>query len=164
MGPPPGSQVLSANPLQQELLTGSTPSLGTSICSITGSFIGCRWISASAGAAGAQPPHHGLHHRLHENLLCCLDHLHTLLPHWPGCLHGYFLTYSHSSLFCLQLPQQGNFFPFLKYVIPEALPILLMGSALATSRSIVLTSGIGFVGHGGNFKQLLWAPATKNFT
>lgn len=37
---------------------------------------------------------------------------------------------------------------FLKYVIPEVLPPLLMGLALATSRSIWEPAGTGSIGHG----------------
>jgi len=55
------------------------------------------------------------------------------------------LSYSHSSLL-LQV-----FSPLLKCVIPEELPVLLMGSALASGGSILELAGIGFIGHGGIF-------------
>jgi len=49
----------------------------------------------------------------------------------------------------------AGFFSFLNYVIPEALPLSLMGLALATSVSVLEPSGIGFTRHGGSFWQLL---------
>jgi len=43
----------------------------------------------------------------------------------------------------------------MNYVIPEALPPLLVGSALASSGSILEPSGTGAMGHRGSFQQLL---------
>ena len=47
------------------------------------------------------------------------------------------------------------FLHFLKYVITEALPPSLMGSALASRRSILDPAGIGSIRHGGSFWHLL---------
>ncbi|KAJ7412739.1 hypothetical protein WISP_94755 [Willisornis vidua] len=47
------------------------------------------------------------------------------------------------------------FFPIFNYVTPEVLPPLWMSSDLASSRFILETAGIVFVGHGGSFWQLL---------
>ena len=65
------------------------------------------------------------------------------------------LTYSHFSLPAAVLQ---DFFPLLYYVIPEALPPSLMGLTLASSGSVLETAGIGSIGHGESFWQLL----TKN--
>jgi len=46
------------------------------------------------------------------------------------------LTYSHSSLL-LQLLLHSDFFPLLNSVIPEVLPLLLVGSALASGGSVL---------------------------
>jgi len=43
----------------------------------------------------------------------------------------------------------------LNCVIPEVLPPLLMGSASASSRSVLEAAGIGSIGHGESFWQLL---------
>ena len=62
--------------------------------------------------------------------------------------------FSLRSLAAVSVPQQ-LFFSLLKSVIPEALLPSLMGSALASSGSILEPAGIGSVGHEGNFQQLL---------
>jgi len=49
----------------------------------------------------------------------------------------------------------GRFFPFLKYVVTEALPSSLMGMALVSGRSVLKLAGIGSIRHGGSFSQLL---------
>ena len=61
---------------------------------------------------------------------------------------------SHSSLW-LQLLLHRFVFPLLKYFVTEELPLMLMGSALARDRSILEPVGIGSIGHGGSFSQLL---------
>jgi len=63
-----------------------------------------------------------------------------------------FLSYSHSSL---QLLLHRWFFSLLKYVITEVLPPSPMGSALASSRSVLEPAGIGSIGHQGSFQHLL---------
>jgi len=45
--------------------------------------------------------------------------------------------------------------PLLTYVIPEVLPPSLMGSALASGRSVFEPAGTGFIRHRGSFWQLL---------
>ena len=128
--------------------------LWTSTCSGVGPHPGCRWRSAppwtsmgcrgtacltvifitgcrgvSAVAAGAPPP-----------------------P--PSSL-----TLVSAELFLTRIVTPSShcrfFFPLLKHVIPEALPLSLMGSALASSRSILELAGIGSVRHGGSFWQVL---------
>ena len=47
------------------------------------------------------------------------------------------------------------FLPLLKYVITEALPLSLIGLALASGGFILEPSGTGFITHGGSFSQLL---------
>jgi len=49
----------------------------------------------------------------------------------------------------------SSFFPLLKTAIPELLGPSLMGSALASSGSVLELAGIGSVGHGRSFWQLL---------
>jgi len=56
------------------------------------------------------------------------------------------LTLSHSSLLTALLPQ---FFPLLKYVITEALPLSLIGLALTSGGSVLEPAGTGFITHGG---------------
>jgi len=45
--------------------------------------------------------------------------------------------------------------PLLNYVIPEALPLSLMGLALGSGRSVLEPSGTGFIRYSGSFWQLL---------
>jgi len=57
-------------------------------------------------------------------------------------------------------------FSLLKYLIPEALPLSLMGLALASGRSVLEPAGVGFIGHGegsSSFSQKppQQPPATK---
>ena len=60
-----------------------------------------------------------------------------------------------------------SFIALLKYVIPEVLPLSLIDSALASSRSVLEPAGIGSIRHRGSFWQLLTEatpiapPATK---
>lgn len=60
------------------------------------------------------------------------------------------LTYSFSAVAVVQV-----FSPLLNYVTPEALPLLLMGSALASGGSTLEPAATGPVGLGGSFCQLL---------
>lgn len=48
----------------------------------------------------------------------------------------------------------GIFFPLVKHVIPEVLSLLLMGSALASGRCVLETSGTASARHEENFLQL----------
>jgi len=110
--------------------------------------------------------HRGLHHGLQENL--CSGAWSTYSPSSftnHGICRVVSLTYSHSSLL-LQL-LLCRFFPLLQYVIPEALPPSLIGTALASGRSILGPAGTGSIRHD---RKLLTAahrshpsdpPATK---
>jgi len=169
---PAGSQVLPANLLQHGLLslrgftgpaqsllqrglpTGSQSPSGSSV----GSSMGCRWISAS----------------LWTFMDCCgtacltrvfsmsCRGISALVPGAPPPPPS--LTWVCAELFLshhlLSLAEnaviEGFFFSLLKYVVTELLPPSLMGSALASSRSIFLElAGTGFIRHGENFWQLL---------
>jgi len=88
-----------------------------------------------------------------EPLLRCLEHLLPSFCTYLGVCRVVSLTYSRSSH--LSALAQQVFFPILKYVITEALPLSLMGSALASSRSILEPARTGSVGHGGSFSQFL---------
>jgi len=50
---------------------------------------------------------------------------------------------------------QFFFLPLLKYVIPEALPLSLIGLTLPSGGSVLESAGTGFIRHGGSFSQLL---------
>ncbi|KAK4826200.1 hypothetical protein QYF61_006144 [Mycteria americana] len=95
------------------------------------------------GLQGDSLPHHGLHHGLQGNL--CSGAWSTSSPSFftgLGVCRVVSLTYSHSSL---QLQLHRFFPPLLQYVIPEALPPSLMGSALASGRSVLQPAGIGSI-------------------
>jgi len=62
---------------------------------------------------------------------------------------------SHSVTPLSSLLFHHTFFPLLKSVIPEALPLSLIGSALASSGSVLEPAGIGFIRHGRSFLLLL---------
>jgi len=64
-----------------------------------------------------------------------------------------FLSYRLTPL--SRLVYRCSFFPLLKYVIPEALPLSLIGLALASSGSVFELAGAGFIRHEGSFLQLL---------
>ena len=147
--------------------------LRASTCSGVGSSTGCRWISAppwtSMGCRGT----------------ACLTMVFTTgcrgislcSGAWSTSSPSFFtdlgvcgvvpLTSSHSALSGCNCYSSVTSFPFLKYVIPEALPLLLIGSALGSSRSVLEPAGINFIGHRGSFQQLLTEatpgapPATK---
>ena len=103
------------------------------------------------GLQGDSLPHHGLHHGLQGNL--CSGAWSTSSPSFftdLGVCRVVSLTYSHSSL--LTAAGVMQFFPpLLKYAITEALPLLLMGSALASGGSVLEPAGINFIGHRGSF-------------
>lgn len=105
---------------------------------------GCPW------AAGAQLPHHGLHQRLQGNLFSdgwstsSLSFFTDL-----GVYRVFFLMHSNSSLHLqVRIPSPP---PFLNFITPEVLPLLLTGSALASSGSIVKLAGIASVRHDRSF-------------
>jgi len=106
------------------------------------------------GLQGHSLPHHGLHHELQAKVLCSgvSNTSFPLLLHCPSCL----LSFSHIvSLLSLTAVPPQFFPPLLSYVIPEVLPLSLMGSALASGGSVLELAGTGSVGHGGSFWQLL---------
>jgi len=61
-----------------------------------------------------------------------------------------FLPHSLTLLFPLQV--RRSFFPLLQYVITEVLPSSLMGSALASSWSVLELAGTGSIRHKGSFQ------------
>ena len=162
--PAPARAPLSTGP---EVLAGACSStdfpcghslLRASICSSMGSFPACRWISAplwsSMGFRGTTCLTMSLLHRLQGNL--CSSDWSTSSPSFftdLGVCRVVSLTSSHSSLSTTVSSQV--FFPLLKYVIPEVLPPLLMGSALASGAFVLEPAGTGFIKHGGSFSQLL---------
>jgi len=93
----------------------------------------CRGISALAPAA-SPPPSSSLTLVSAELLL---SHILAALSLW------------------LQNAVKEVFSSFLKYVIPEALPPSLVGSALASCRSVLEPADFGSIGHRGSFQQLL---------
>jgi len=167
-GCPTGSEVLPANLLRcglstgLQVLAGACSSIGfrghsflqAYSCSSVGSSIGCRWISAplctSMGCRGQPASPWSSPQAAGESLLRRLEHL---LPP-PSALTlvsaELLLSQSHSSL-QLQLLLHRFFLPFLKYVITEVLPPLLIGLALASNGSILELAGTGSVRHMGSF-------------
>jgi len=71
-----------------------------------------------------------------------------------GVCRVVYLTSSHSSLLTAVSPL-SFFLPLLNYVIPEVLPPLLTGLALASSTSVLEPAGTGFIRPGRSFSQLL---------
>lgn len=78
------------------------------------------------GLQGNSLHHQGLHRRLQGNLLQCLNHLLRSFSTDLGVCRAAFLTCSWSWEQLLRW-----FLSLLSYVIPEVLPLLLMGLALA---------------------------------
>ena len=115
-------------------------------CSSVGSSTGCRWISAppwiSMGCRG--------------NLSAPAPGAPPLLPSSLTLVSAeLFLSHLLTPLCHCNCYSPETSFPFLKYVILEVLPLWLMGSALASSGSVLEPTGIDFIGHGGSFQQLL---------
>ncbi|KAK4828719.1 LOW QUALITY PROTEIN: hypothetical protein QYF61_000557 [Mycteria americana] len=112
-------------------------------CSSIGSSMGCRVDMCSAmdlhGLQGDNLLHHG-HHQLQGNL--CSSARTTFSPTSSLTLvsAGQFLTCSHSSLPAAVAQQ---FLPFLKYVVTEVLPPLLIGSALGSGGSVLEPADTG---------------------
>jgi len=129
--PPPGIPML---------WRGALPGLQVGLCSPVGLH----------GLQGHSLPHHGLLHGLQGNL--CSSAWSTSSPSFCtdfGVCRVISPTYSYASLPLLF--HHSFFFILLKYVTPEALPLSLMGSALASSGSILEPAGVGSVGHRGSF-------------
>jgi len=119
--------------------------------------------------AGGQPasPWSSSRAAREDSLLRYLEHPLPLLLNCPWCLQSCFShIVSLLSLDCC-LPAVLGFFHLLKYVIPEALPPSLIGSALASGGSVLEPAGTGCIRHGGSFSHLLTEatpiapPATK---
>ncbi|KAK4827158.1 hypothetical protein QYF61_015112 [Mycteria americana] len=154
-GSPTGSQVLPANLLQRGILSPwihrscQRPALAWASHGVTASFgIHLLWCGVlhglqvdicstinPMGCRGTSLPHHGLHHGLQGNL--CSGAWSTSTPPSSLTLVSAELFLSHTLTPLLWLPFHSSFFPLLKYVIPEALPPSLMGSALASGGSIL---------------------------
>ena len=98
----------------------------------------------------AKRPHQGLIHGLQGNL-CCSAWSTSLFIDLGVCriLSVMYYMYCHSSL----LLQKALMcvFSLLKYVSPEALPPLLMRSALASSGSVLEPAGTGSIGQRRSF-------------
>lgn len=97
-------------------------------CSCVGSSTGCRCISAppwmSMGCRVTDASPWSSSRAAGESLHWCLEHLLPLL-YWLSVCRVVPFTYSPLFSGCnLLLP--NNFFPFLKYIIPEVLPLLLL--------------------------------------
>jgi len=106
-------------------------------------------------AAGHSLPHQGLLHGLQGNL--CPDAWSTSTPSFCtdlGVCRAVSLTSSHFSLLLEKCTYRG-FSRFLNDVIPEVLPPSLVGSALASSGSVLELAGFGSIGHGGSCWHLL---------
>jgi len=100
------------------------------------------------GLQGHSLPHHGLLHGLQGNL--CSGISSTSSPSFTNLSVCGVLT-----PLCGYKKVLHGVFLLLNCVIPEALPPLLMGSALASGGSVLEPAGIGSILHGGNFWQLL---------
>ncbi|KAM9599800.1 uncharacterized protein ACIBXB_003644 [Morphnus guianensis] len=144
--------------LQRGVPTGSQPPLGTHLLR-RGDLPGLQVEICSTvdlhGLQGDSLPHRGLPHGLQGNL--CSGAWSISSPSFftdLGVCRVVSLTCSHSSL-RLPFPSVPTFFFLLKNVLPEALPLLLIGLALAGGGSVLEPAGIGSVGHRGSFQQLL---------
>jgi len=106
---------------------------------------------------GDNLPNHSLSSRVARegSLLQHIEHL--LHPASSLSLVSAELFLSHRLIPLSLLPFHHRvfFLPCLKYVIPEALPPLLFGLALASGGSVLEPAGTGFIRHGGSFSQLL---------
>jgi len=105
-------------------------------------------------AAEDSLPHCGLLHELQGNL--CSSTWSTFSPSFFTDLRAashFFHIFSLLSPGAVAAAQ--IFFPLLNYVMLEMLPPPLMGSDLASGRSILEPSSTGFIRHGGSFWQLL---------
>ncbi|KAK4810884.1 hypothetical protein QYF61_013292 [Mycteria americana] len=119
------------------------------------------WFGVLHGLQGDNLRHHGHLHGLQRNLCSST---------WSISSPSFFTDLGVCrvvSYFSLPAAVVQQFFPLLKYVITEALPPLLIVSALASGGSILEPSRTGSVQHGGSFWCLLTEaspaapPATK---
>ena len=168
---PSGADCSSVGPPRGHKSCQKTCSVGSSLHGSTGP---ARNLLQWGLPTGSQPPsgihlfRHGVLHGLQVDICSTVD-LHELqgdsLPHHglPHGLQGNLCSgtwsISSSSFFTdlgvcrvVSLTFQSSLccrFPLLKSVLPEALPPLLMGSALASGRSILEPAGIGSWGTWG---------------
>ena len=173
-GSPTGSQALPANVHHHRLLSpqlcrswqettpaqaphGVTASFRHPPAPMWGPFHGLQVEICSTedlhGLQVVHMPHHGLHHDLQGKALC-LSVSSTSSPSFFtdfGVCRVVSFTSSCSSLSTAVSLQ--FFLPLLNHVIPEALPPLLIGLALASNGSILELAGTGFIRHGGSFSQ-----------
>jgi len=110
------------SPARKPALVWAPLSIGPQVLAGACSSVGSPW--------GHSLLHHSLLHRLQGNL--CSGAWRTSSPTFSAWL---FLSCSHSTLPAAVAQQ---LLPFLKHVISEALPPSLMGSALASSESILV--------------------------
>jgi len=166
-GSPMGSQVLPANLLQHGLHSlhgatdpvrsllqhglpkGSQPPLGHIHLLWNGVLQGlqvdiCSTVDLN-GLQGDSLSHHDLLHRLQGNICSGIWGTSPSFCTDLGVCRAVSLTP------LLRLPLHSSFFPLLKYVFAEELPLSLMDLALASSRSVLGLVGIGSIGHGGRF-------------
>lgn len=119
-------------------LRGATGSAKSRACSSSGFPWGHSLLQSTStvvlhGLQGNSLHHHGIHDGLQENLSSSAWSTSSFFTHHGGCWLLGCLTSSHSSL-----PGVAHhFLPFLEYVTTEALPSSVMGSALASDRSIL---------------------------
>jgi len=103
------------------------------------------------GLQGHSLPHHGFHHGLQGNLCSGARSTSSFFTD-RGVYRVVSLTLSQ---FSPPAAVAQPFFLLFKYIIPGVLPPSLMSSALASGGSVVESAGIGSVGRGGSFWQLL---------
>ena len=120
---------------------------------------GCSFLQGTStvvlhGLEGDNLRHHGLQRNLCSGAWSTSSFFINL-----SVFRAVSLTSSHSSL----RAAAQHFLPFLKYVITEAVPPLLMGSALASDRSILelALSDTGAASGGFSQRPPLQTPATK---
>ena len=142
MGSPPRTAVPARSLLQHGLSTRCSFLQGTATCCGIGSSTVCRVDICSTevlhGLQGDNLLHHGLLHGLQGNL--CSSAWSTSSSFFTGL--GVCRAVSH-----LLTAAAQHFLPLLKYVITGVPPALLMGSALASSRSVLELAGTDSVRH-----------------
>ncbi|KAM9590921.1 uncharacterized protein ACIBXB_005956 [Morphnus guianensis] len=150
MGPFHGVQSSKSTLLQRGLPTGSQPPSGTHLlrCGVLhGLQVDICATVDLHGLQGDSLPHHGLHHGLQGNL--CSGAWSISSPSFftdLGVRRVVSLTCSHSSP--ASVSRLSQLF-LLKNVITEALPLSLIGSALAGGGSVLEPAGIGSLSNTG---------------
>jgi len=137
--------------LQHGLSTGSQPFSGACSCSGVGVLHGLQVDICSIiklhGLQGDDLTHHGLQHELQRNLFAGARSTSSpsFFTDFSVC-NTLSLIYSHSSV-PTALSQQF----FLHLIITKTLPPVLVGSALASSGSLLKLAGIGSIRHEESF-------------